>query len=123
MRRSVRPPCEALSAGEIKRTPMMEPADIAARIDALRARMEAAAEALDFDEARRLRDEINLLRGGATPAEARSADTTGLERQQPGRMGLGTSRQHVTPPKGWTPPPKPDPMTAGRNRRPRGKAD
>ena len=89
-------------------------------IDELRRRMEAAAAALDFEEAQRLRDRLNLLRGGA-PAEAvADVDTSGLTRQQPGRMGLGTSQQQVTPPAGWRPPPKPDPMTKGRSR-PRGR--
>lgn len=87
------------------------------RIDTLQAAMEAAAAALDFEEARRLRDRIALIRGGASAAEAAAADTAGLDRQQPGRMGLGSSQQRVTPPSGWTPPPKPDPMTRGRNRR------
>lgn len=58
-----------------------------------------------------------MIRGGASPQEAESADVSGLTRQQPGRMGLGTSQQRVTPPPGWTPPPKPDPMTRGRSRR------
>jgi hypothetical protein len=88
-------------------------------IDQLRARMEAAAAALDFEEARRLRDRIGLLRSGADAADAAAADTSGLERQQPGAMGLGTSQQRVTPPAGWKAPPKPDPMTRGRSRRPR----
>lgn len=81
----------------------------------LRARMEAAAAALDFEEARRLRDRISLLQGGASMEEASAAD--GLTRQQPGAMGLGTSRQQVERPAGWTPPRKPDPMTRGRGRR------
>lgn len=34
-------------------------------IDDLQRRMDAAASALDFDEAWRLRDRINLMRGGA----------------------------------------------------------
>ncbi len=79
--------------------------------------MAAAAEALDFEEARRLRDRIALIRGGATIDQAEAADTAGLQRQQPGAMGLGTSQQKVTPPPGWTPPPRPDPMTRGRSRR------
>ena len=83
----------------------------------LQQRMEAAAEALDFEEARRLRDQINLLRGGAGPEQAEFADTAGLTRQQPGAMGLGTSQQRMTPPAVWKPPRKPDPMTKGRNRR------
>jgi hypothetical protein len=45
-----------------------------------------------------------------------AANTAGLKRQQPGAMGLGTSQQKVTPPAGWKPPPKPDPMTKGRPR-------
>lgn len=83
----------------------------------LQARMEAAAAALDFEEARRLRDRISLLRGGADAAAAASADTAGLTRQQSGAMGLGSSQQRVSPPPGWTPPRKPDPMTQGRSRK------
>jgi hypothetical protein len=88
-------------------------------IEELRRRMEAAAEALDFEEARRLRDAINLIRGGAAPEEVEGVDSSGLIRQRPGGMGIGTSRQRVTPPEGWRPPRKPDPMTRGRNRRKR----
>lgn len=79
----------------------------------LRAATEAAA-AENFEEAGCLRDRISLLRGGATNAEV---DTAGLERQQAGRMGLGTSHQKLTPPPGWKPPARPDPMTRGRLRR------
>lgn len=86
-------------------------------IAALRTQMEAAAAAMDFEEARRLRDRINLLRGGATVEEADAADTQGLERQRPGSMGLGTSQSRVVPPPGWTPPPKPDLRTSGRRSR------
>ncbi|AQR75815.1 excinuclease ABC subunit B [Sphingomonas sp. LM7] len=86
-------------------------------IDDLHRQMEAAAEAMEFEEARRLRDRINLMRGGATRDEASDADTSGLTRQQPGAMGLGTSQQRVTPPPGWKPPTKPDPMTKATNRR------
>jgi hypothetical protein len=83
--------------------------------------MEAAAEAMDFEEARRLRDRINLMRGGATLEEAEQVDTSGLIRQQPGAMGIGTSQQRMTPPAGWKPPRKPDPMTNGTNRRGKGR--
>ncbi|HYI40371.1 MAG TPA: UvrB/UvrC motif-containing protein [Allosphingosinicella sp.] len=83
----------------------------------LRLRMEQAAAAMDFEEARRLRDQIALIRGGASRQEAESADSSGLTRQRPGAMGLGTSQQRVKPPDGWAPPPKPDPMTRGRSRR------
>ena len=74
----------------------------------LREQMEAAAAREDFEEARRFRDHISLLRGGAVDAD--TIDTAGLERQQPGRMGLGSSQQRVTPLDGWTPPKKPDSM-------------
>jgi len=80
-------------------------------IEDLRRQMEAAAEALDFETAKRLRDQISVLRAGGE-----IADTEGLTRQQPGAMGLGTSQQRVVPPEGWVKPKKPDPMTKGRNR-------
>ena len=82
-------------------------------IAALQRAMEAAAEALDFERARELRDRIALLRGGAADT---AVNTSGLTRQQPGAMGLGTSRQRVVPPPGWTKPAKPDPMTRHRKR-------
>jgi hypothetical protein len=85
-------------------------------IEPLERRMEAAASALDFEEARRLRDVIALVRAGATLAEA-EAGGTGLTRQRPGAMGLGTSQQKTAPPPDWTPPPPPDPMTTGHSRR------
>jgi hypothetical protein len=88
-------------------------------LEDLRRRMEAAAAAMDFEEASRLRDRISLLRGAEGEAIAADTDTRGLERQQPGRMGLGTSQQRVTPPLDWKPPRRPDPMTRGRSR-PRG---
>jgi hypothetical protein len=83
-------------------------------IEELRHQMEVAADRLDFEEARRLRDRITLLRGGAEDA---GVDTSGLTRQQPGSMGLGTSQSRPERPKGWVPPKKPDPMTKGRGRR------
>ncbi|MET3761457.1 UvrB/UvrC motif-containing protein [Sphingomonas sp. UYEF23] len=86
-------------------------------IERVRIQMEAAAEALDFEQARRLRDQLALLRGGASAAEAAEAETVGLIRQQPGAMGLGTSQQRMTPPPGWKKPVKPDPMTKGRSRK------
>ena len=84
-------------------------------IEDLRLRMEAAAAALDFEEARRLRDQLSLARGGAGPDDV-NVDTAGLVRQQPGRMGLGTSQQRMTPPEGWQKPAKPDLMTRGHSR-------
>ncbi len=80
----------------------------------LQARMDAAIAALDFEAAATLRDRIAILRAGGDD----SVDTAGLTRQQPGAMGLGSSASRVETPPGWTPPPKPDPMTRGRSRRP-----
>jgi len=92
-------------------------------------RMEEAAAALDFETAQRLRDQIALLRvgghGGADDAdgegdgEENDIDPTGLVRQQPGSMGLGTSQQRMIPPEGWVKPTKPDPMTTHTSRRKR----
>jgi hypothetical protein len=89
-------------------------------LEDLRLRMEAAAQALDFEEAKRLRDQMNLIRGGASAADVADIDTDGLIRQSPGRMGLGTSQQRMTPPPGWKPPAKPDLLTNSRSGRRRG---
>lgn len=86
-------------------------------IASLTKQMEAAARDLDFEEARRCRDRIALMRGGATAAEAGQGDLAGLQRQQPGAMGLGTSQQRMEPPPDWQPPARPDPMTTGRSKR------
>ena len=86
-------------------------------IDSLRQQMEAAADAQDFALAARLRDQISILRGRTGDGETAPVDPDGLTRQQPGKMGLGTSQQRYTPPPGWTPPVKPDPMTRGRGRK------
>ncbi|MEG3177455.1 UvrB/UvrC motif-containing protein [Sphingomonas sp. RB3P16] len=86
-------------------------------IERVRLEMEAAAAALDFEQARRLRDRLALLRGGASVEAAEAAETEGLLRQQPGAMGLGTSQQRMTPPPGWKKPAKPDPMTRGHSRK------
>lgn len=86
-------------------------------IEDLRRRMEEAASALDFEEARRLRDRISLMRGGASRAEAARADTSGIVRQQPGAMGLGTGQERPVIPPGWRPPPKPNLLTSGRKQK------
>lgn len=85
-----------------------------AEIADLERRMIAAAEREDFEEARRLRDRINLIRGGATSEEAARADTSGLSRQMPGAMGIGTNKGRPPLPDGWKTPRKPDPMTSAR---------
>ena len=81
--------------------------------------MDRAAAALDFEEASRLRDQLSLLRLSGPGNEPALADPAGLTRQRPGAMGLGTSQQTMVPPAGWVKPVKPDPLTAGRNRRAR----
>lgn len=83
----------------------------------LQRKMEEAVEALDFEEAKRCRDRISLIRGGATAPEAEQADLSGVDRTQPGAMGLGSGRARPSPPKDWQRPAKPDPMTMGRARR------
>ena len=78
--------------------------------------MDVAAAKLDFEEARRLRDQITLLRSGAD-ADGQQADTSGLIRQQPGNMGLGSSVPTPSKPSGWKRPAKPDPMTRATGRK------
>ena len=87
-------------------------------VAALQAEMEAAAAALDFERARALRDRIALLRAGAARPDA---DTSGLSRQQPGAMGLGSSQPGIEPPAGWVKPPRPDPLTRNTGRRGSGR--
>lgn len=88
-------------------------------LEDLHRQMEAAAAEGAFERAAELRDRISLLRGTGGSATA-PFDPSGLVRQQPGAMGLGTSQQRMTPPPGWKPPKKPDPMTSGKPR-PRGR--
>ncbi|EJU13689.1 UvrB/UvrC protein [Sphingomonas sp. LH128] len=83
--------------------------------DLQRAMHDAAAQG-NFEQAAQLRDRISLMRGIPADTPAQDVDLSGLVRQQPGAMGLGTSRGHVKPPPGWTPPKKPDPMTKSRGR-------
>ena len=83
--------------------------------ETLERQMREAAAAGQFELAAKLRDDLRAL------ADVDAARDTGdLHRQQPGAMGLGTNRQAVEPPPGWTPPKRPDPMTANRSR-PRGR--
>ncbi len=79
--------------------------------DTLDRQMRDAAAAGKFELAAKLRDDLRAL----DAADAARADG-GLYRQQPGAMGLGSSRQAVEPPPGWTPPKRPDPMTANRSK-------
>lgn len=90
-------------------------------LEALRQAMEQASDRGDFEEAAALRDRISILRGTSVGNIPSDFDVSGLSRQRPGAMGLGTSRQRLTPPADWTPPIKPDPMTRGRSRRARNR--
>lgn len=83
----------------------MSSQSIQRRIVALEAQMAAAAAADDFERAAQLRDEIADLRGLV------------VRQPPPGQMGLGTHIPVAEPPKGWTPPKKPDLMTKARGRK------
>lgn len=85
-------------------------------VDELRRSMEGAAARGDFEIAAQLRDRISLMRVRLPFSLADDFDPSGLDRQKPGAMGLGTSQQKVTPPPGWIAPRKPDPMTSGKAR-------
>ena len=87
------------------------------RIENLHRQMKAAGRALDFKEAKRCRDQISLMRGGASADQAEQADLTGLDRSEPGAMGLGTSQSRLSRPENWHLPKQPAPMTYGRSTR------
>jgi hypothetical protein len=87
------------------------------KLVALGKQMEAAAAAMDFEEATRLRNEMARLRGEAPVSEG-DPDTVTVSQPPPGAMGLGTQVPVRQPPKGWKKPKKPDLMT--RNVKPRG---
>ncbi|WP_420842218.1 UvrB/UvrC motif-containing protein [Devosia lacusdianchii] len=82
------------------------------RLVALNKQMADAAEAMDFELAARLRNEIARLKGEAPVVES---DDGGLSvtvgQPPPGAMGLGTQVPVRQPPKGWVKPKKPDAMT------------
>jgi hypothetical protein len=89
------------------------------RLVALEKQMAQAAEAMDFEEAARLRNEIARLKG-ETPLAQDDEGTISVTVGQPppGAMGLGTQVPVRQPPKGWVKPKKPDLMT--KNTKPRG---
>jgi hypothetical protein len=74
------------------------------KIAALTRAMAEAVAREEFEQAARLRDEIAALGAG-----------TGLKVGQPppGQMGLGTHVPVKAPPRDWTAPKKPDPLTRG----------
>ena len=90
------------------------------RIVALEKQMAQAAEAMDFETATRLRDEVAHLRGEMPEIPKVDDDgsfTTTVSQPPPGAMGLGTNVPVRQPPKGWVKPKKPDLMT--KNTKPR----
>jgi hypothetical protein len=74
--------------------------------------MQEAAAALDLEKAARLRNEIDTLRGTATPHDDEGPVTATVYQPKPGAMGLGTHIPVKAPPKGWKRPKKPDPLTS-----------
>jgi hypothetical protein len=85
----------------------MSSQSIQRKIEALTRQMAEAAASEDFERAAQLRNQIEDLRGPA------------VRKPPPGQMGLGTNIPVAAPPKGWTRPKKPDPMTT--NIKPRGR--
>ncbi|MNT86683.1 UvrB/uvrC motif protein [compost metagenome] len=77
---------------------------------ALEKQMLAAAEAMDFETATALRNEMARIRGEA-PVQAGDPDTVTVSQPPPGAMGLGTQVPARQPPKGWVKPKKPDLLT------------
>ena len=82
------------------------------KIAELEKAMAIAAVAEDFEMAMQLRDEIAALRGTAPQGAAPE-----VRQPPPGQMGLGTHIPVAAPPKGWSKPKKPDPMTANNKGR------
>ncbi|MDR7157018.1 hypothetical protein J2W40_003865 [Sphingobium xenophagum] len=83
-------------------------------IEALRQAMKAAVDRGDYETDPDLRDRISLLRKALAGTQATDLDPAGVVRQTPG--AVGTNRQRISTPPGWSPPKKPDPMTIGRSR-------
>ena len=77
------------------------------RLMALEKQMQAAAEAMDFEEATRLRNAMAEIRGEG-PLKEGDPDTVTVSQPPPGAMGLGTQVPVRQPPKGWVKPKKPD---------------
>ena len=77
----------------------------------LERKMAAAAEAMDFEEAARLRNQIGLIKGDGARVVDDGTVTVTVSQPPPGAMGLGTQVPVRQPPKGWVKPRKPDPLT------------
>lgn len=86
-------------------------------LDDLKAQLEDAVSAQDFETAAKLRDQIDDIRRSALVRDVEDAPQASyFQRQVPGRMGLGTDQPVPKTPQGWAPPKKPDPMTANHSR-------
>ena len=83
------------------------------KLVALTEQMQAAAEAMDFEKAGALRNEIARIKGES----GGDGDSVTVGQPPPGAMGLGTQVPVRQPPKGWVKPKKPDLMT--KNVKPR----
>lgn len=88
------------------------------KLVALTRQMTEAAEAMDFETATALRNQIAAIRGEG-PLKPGDPDTVTVSQPPPGAMGLGTQVPVRQPPKGWVKPKKPDLMT--NVSKPRGK--
>ena len=85
--------------------------------DDLKAQMDVAVAAQDFEAAAKLRDQIGAIQHSAMVRDVEDPPQASyFQRQVPGRMGLGTDQPVPRKPEGWVPPRKPDPMTAGHSR-------
>lgn len=92
------------------------------RLMALETEMNEAAAAFDFERAAALRDAIARLRGEAGDPtvildEEGNAVSVTVGQAPPGQIGLGSNAPVRKPPRGWTKPKKPDPMTRGHKGR------
>lgn len=83
----------AKNRDELERASVATEEEKAALLDALRAQMLEAAEALDFERAAELRDRIRRLEGGATAASATGGTAhEGARAASPSSPGRGTSK-------------------------------
>ena len=86
-------------------------------VDDLKAQLEEAVAAEDFETAAKLRDQIAAIQHSALVRDVEEPPQASyFRRQVPGRMGLGTDQPVPKRPEGWVPPKKPDPMTANHSR-------
>ncbi|WP_454715060.1 UvrB/UvrC motif-containing protein [Caulobacter segnis] len=86
-------------------------------LDELKEQLAEAVAAQDFETAGKLRVEIEGIQHSAMVRDVEGQPQASyFHRQTPGKMGLGTDQPVPRRPEGWTPPKKPDPMTANHSR-------